>query len=87
MIHGNSIIGNDCIIRHGVILGINSLSRLTDAPQLGDNVDIGAGAKLLGKVRVGNQVRIGANAVVLTDVPEGATVFGVPARVVWKTEI
>jgi serine O-acetyltransferase len=52
------------------------------APVLGDDVFVGAGARVLGGVRVGCRVRIGANAVVVADVPDGATVVGVPARVV-----
>lgn len=52
------------------------------APALGDDVFVGAGAKILGGVRIGNHVRIGANAVVINDIPDGATAVGVPARVV-----
>jgi serine O-acetyltransferase len=48
---------------------------------LGDNVFVGSGAKILGGVRIGSNVRIGANAVVVRDVPDGATAVGVPARV------
>jgi len=50
-------------------------------PTIGGQVDIGAGARVLGGVRIGNYARIGANAVVLCDVPEGCTAVGVPARV------
>jgi serine O-acetyltransferase len=49
---------------------------------IGDNVDIGAGAKLLGRITIGDDVRIGANAVVITDIPSGATAVGIPARIV-----
>ena len=49
---------------------------------IGDNVYIGVGAKVLGNIRIGNNVKIGANAVVIKDVPDNATVVGVPARVV-----
>jgi len=61
-----------------VVIG---LARTEDpcAPQLGDNVDVGAGAKLLGNIRIGNHVRIGANAVVVTDVPDNSIAVGVPA--------
>lgn len=52
------------------------------APVLGNNVYIGAGARIIGNVRVGNNVRIGANAVVVNDIPDDATAVGVPARVV-----
>jgi serine O-acetyltransferase len=51
------------------------------APQIGDHVDIGAGAKLLGNIRIGNHVRIGANAVVLCDVPDHSIAVGIPAVV------
>ena len=51
-------------------------------PVIGNNVRIGAGAKVLGNIRVGNNARIGADAMVLTDVPENATAVGVPARIV-----
>ena len=56
------------------------------APIIGNNVRIGAGAKVLGSIRIGNGARIGANAVVLTDVPDGATAVGVPARIILKRE-
>lgn len=82
VIHGDCVIGDDCIIRQGVTMGLRHLDRLFDAPMLGDRVNVGAGAKLFGKIAIGNDVNIGANAVVLSDVPAGATVVGVPAKVV-----
>ena len=82
VIHGNSAIGDDSIVRQGVTLGIRSIDRPFDAPELGARVDIGAGAKILGKVRVGNRVQIGANAVVLHDLPAGSIAVGIPARIV-----
>jgi serine O-acetyltransferase len=84
VIHGNSRIGDGCIIRQGVTLGLRSLERLDDAPHLGNHVDVGAGAKILGAVRIGDGARIGANAVVLCDVPAGATAVGIPARILQK---
>ena len=84
VIHGDSVIGDDCIIRHGVTLGIKSLDRLHDAPILGKQVNIGAGAKILGRVTLGDGCNIGANAVVLSDVPAGATAVGIPARIIQK---
>lgn len=81
VIHGNSIIGDDCIIRQGVTLGIRSMDRLDDAPQLGNGVDIGCGAKILGGVKIGGGAKIGANAVVLEHVPPYATAIGVPAKI------
>ncbi len=56
------------------------------SPELGDEVFVGAGAKIIGKVRVGNRARVGANAVVIGDVPNGATAVGVPARVIENTD-
>jgi len=80
VVHGNSVIGDDCIIRQGVTLGIRRMDRLTEAPVLGRGVSVGAGAKILGRVYVGDNADIGANAVVLEDVPARALAIGVPAR-------
>ena len=78
VVSGFARFGDNCRIRTGVVIG---LSRVEDpcAPQFGDNVDIGAGAKVLGNIRIGNNVLIGANAVVLTDVPDNCLAVGVPA--------
>lgn len=81
IIHGNSIIGDDSIIRQGVTLGNRYLERPLDAPKLGARVNVGAGAKILGNVTVGDDVNIGANAVVLSDIPAGHTAVGIPAKV------
>jgi serine O-acetyltransferase len=80
VISGYAKFGKNCRIRTGVVVG---LSRVEDpcAPKFGDNVDIGAGAKILGPILVGNNVRIGANAVVICDVPDNAVAVGVPAVV------
>ncbi len=80
VVHGNASIGNDCIIRQGVTIGNRHLDRPHDAPTIGDRVNIGAGAKILGAVRLGSDVSVGANAVVLSDIPPGGTVVGAPAR-------
>jgi serine O-acetyltransferase len=82
VIHGNSVIGDDCVVRQGVTLGIKSTDRPDEAPVLGRRVDIGAGAKILGPVRIGDGAKIGANAVVLCDVPANAIAVGVPARII-----
>jgi serine O-acetyltransferase len=82
VVHGNTEIGDDCIIRQGVTLGIRRLDGLKEAPKLGRGVDVGAGAKLLGQIVVGDYAQIGANAVVLNDVPPHALAVGVPARVI-----
>lgn len=80
IISGFARFGDDCRIRNGVTVG---LRRVDDprAPVIGNNVDIGAGAKLLGPITIGDDVMIGANAVVLCDVPAGCIAVGVPARV------
>lgn len=80
IINGNATIGNNVTIMHQVTVGIKDTSG--QAPTIGDDVFIGAGAKVLGPITIGNGAIIGANAVVLHDVPIGATVVGIPARVV-----
>ncbi len=80
VIHGASVIGDDCLIRHGVTLGNTGYDDPLGAPRIGDRVQIGAGAKILGRVSIGDDVIIGANAVVVHDVPAGSAVGGVPAR-------
>lgn len=82
VVHGRAVIGDGCILRQGVTIGNRRLDRPDDAPVLGRGVNVGAGAKILGPVRVGDGARIGANAVVLRDVPAGALAVGVPAKVV-----
>jgi serine O-acetyltransferase len=82
VVHGDAQIGDDCIVRQGVTLGIRTLDQLGHAPVLGKRVNVGAGAKILGHVQVGDDADIGANAVVLKDVPAGALAVGVPARVI-----
>lgn len=81
VIHGNAEIGDDSIIRQGVTLGNRTMDKPLDAPKLGKSVNVGAGAKILGAVTIGDGAVIGANAVVLIDVPAGATAVGVPARI------
>ncbi|MBF2049604.1 MAG: serine acetyltransferase [Elainella sp. C42_A2020_010] len=80
IIHGFSVIGDDCIIRQGVTLGNRYLDRPDEAPKLGARVNVGAGAKILGDVTIGDDASIGANAVVLSDVPNGQTAVGIPAK-------
>jgi len=74
-------IGNNCLLYQGAVLGGTSLEKKKRHPTLGDNVVVGAGATLLGAIRVGDNARIGAGSVVLTDVPPGATVVGIPGRI------
>ena len=82
VIHGATVIGDDCIIRQNVTLGNRNLDRPLEAPRLGARVNVGAGAKILGGVTVGDDAQVGANAVVLRDVPAKALVAGVPGRIV-----
>lgn len=75
-------IGNDVTLYQGVTLGGTGKESGKRHPTIGNNVVIGAGAKILGSFIVGNNVNIGANAVVLTDVPDNSTVVGIPGRIV-----
>jgi len=75
-------IGDDVMLYHGVTLGGTSLSHGKRHPTLESGVIVGAGAKILGPVTIGANARIGANAVVVKDVPPGASAIGIPARVV-----
>ncbi|NCA68629.1 MAG: serine O-acetyltransferase [Sphingobacteriia bacterium] len=77
-----AIIGDDCTLYHGVTLGGTSWQRGKRHPTLGRDVVVGAGAKVLGPIAIGDGVRIGSNAVVVKSVPPGATVVGVPGRVI-----
>jgi serine O-acetyltransferase len=81
--HPNTVIGNYCHIAANVTLGAKWSSKDADnslAPVIGDYVEIGAGAVLLGGIRVGNHASIGANAVVLTDVPDYGVAVGVSCQ-------
>lgn len=75
-------IGDDCTLYHGVTLGGTSWNQEKRHPTLGNNVVVGAGAKILGPISIGDNARIGSNSVVVRDVPAGATVVGIPGRVV-----
>jgi len=74
-------IGNDCTLYHGVTLGGTTWKKGKRHPTLGNNVVIGAGAKILGPITLGNDVRVGSNSVVVKSVDNAQTVVGVPARV------
>lgn len=82
VIHKNAVMGKGCILRHNVTIG--NRHHEDDVPTIGDEVEIGAQAILIGAIRIGNGARIGAGAVVLQDVPEGATAAGNPARIIAK---
>lgn len=87
--HGNgviigetTIIGDNCTLYQGVTLGGTGKEQGKRHPTLGNNVMVGAGAKVLGSCKIGDNSKIGAGSVVLTEVPAGSTVVGVPGRVV-----
>lgn len=75
-------VGDDVTIYHGVTLGGTSLKKEKRHPTIGNSVVIGTGAKILGPFRVGDRVRVGANSVVIREVPDDATVVGVPGKIV-----
>lgn len=75
-------IGNDVTLYQGVTLGGTSLNESKRHPTLGNDVIVGAGAKVLGPITLGNCSRVGSNAVVIKDVPECATVVGIPGKIV-----
>ncbi|WP_291013184.1 serine acetyltransferase [Hydrogenophaga sp.] len=81
VVSGYARFGDNCRLRSGVVVG---LARVDEpcAPVFGDNVDIGTGAKLLGRITIGDNVCIGANSVVTHDVPSNSVAVGVPARIV-----
>jgi serine O-acetyltransferase len=81
IVSGDAEFGDDCIIRNGVTVGLRRTGE-RGAPIIGNRVDIGTGAVLLGPIRIGNDVSIGANAVVLCNVPSDSVAVGVPARII-----
>ena len=80
-------IGKNCVILQGVTLGDRGEEHETSNPTIGDYVEIGAGAKILGKITIGDYARIGANRVVLHDVPKCGVAVGLPAQVVKYREV
>jgi serine O-acetyltransferase len=83
VINSNVRGGRQIFIEHQVTIGAEK----NQTPILADNIFIGAGAKIIGPVRIGKFSRIGANAVVVHDVPEGATVGGIPAKVLRQRDV
>jgi len=82
-----AILGDYCLIYQGVTLGGTGKEKGKRHPTLGENVVVGAGAKVLGNILIGNNVRIGAGSVVLKDVPSDCTVVGIPGRVVYRSGV
>jgi serine O-acetyltransferase len=74
-------VGDDVLLYHGVTLGGRSMKRVKRHPTVGNNVTIGAGARVLGPVYIGDGVQIGANSVVVKDIPAGAVATGIPATI------
>jgi serine O-acetyltransferase len=77
-----AVLGDECTLYHGVTLGGTTWNKGKRHPTLGKGVVIGAGAKVLGPIMIGEGAKIGSNAVVVKDVPAGATALGIPARVI-----
>lgn len=75
-------VGNDVTLYHGVTLGGTTWNKEKRHPTLGNNVLVGAGAKILGPITLGDKVRVGANSVVIKDVPPCCTVIGIPGRII-----
>lgn len=80
VIHNRSKIGNNCHIDQNVTIG--GTTKKYQVPILGDNVYVGAGAKILGPIKIGDNVIIGANSVVISDIPSNSLVVGIPGKVV-----
>lgn len=79
-----AVIGDDCVLYHGVTLGGTHTKKVKRHPTLGNRVSVGAGAKLLGNITIGDDSSVGANAVVLSDAPAGTVLVGIPAKPVKK---
>lgn len=82
VISGKAKIGQNLFIQNCVTIGTRDHEKWDANVVIGDSVEIGSGAKILGNISVGDYAKIGANAVVLTNIPEGGTAVGVPARVI-----
>jgi len=75
-------VGDDVTVRHSVTIGVAGVAESTArSPVIGNNVELGPGATVIGTVSIGDGAYVGPNALVLEDVPDGATAFGVPARI------
>lgn len=82
VISDRAVVGKNVTILQQVTIGVKEFGK--GAPIIGDGCLIGAGAKVIGDIKIGNNVKIGANAVVLCDVPDNATVVGNPGRIITK---
>jgi len=89
VIHSRSIIGQGCVIGHGVTLGTSmpyASGQVLVGPKIGDNTFVGSGAKVLGNITVGSNCTIAAGAIVLDDIPDNSIVVGMPARIVGNND-
>ena len=86
VVSGDAVLGDDVVLRNGVTIGLKRTGE-RGAPVIGNRVDIGAGAKILGAIHIGDDVVVGANAVVISDVPPGCLAVGVPARVIPRRDL
>lgn len=82
-INPGAIVGKNCDIAHRVTIGTSAMGR-KGAPTIGDEVYIGTGASIIGKIRIGSGAKIASNTLVINNVPEGCTVMGVPGRVIMR---
>ena len=82
IINQNAVLGSHCTLHHDVTIGNKNPGG--PSPELGDNVMVGAGARLLGGIKIGSNAQIGANAVVLSDIPDAAIAVGIPAKIIQK---
>jgi serine O-acetyltransferase len=85
-INPGAVLGRNCDLAHGVTIGASAMGR-QGVPVVGDDVYIGARATLVGKIKVGNGAKIAANTLVMNNVPPGATVMGVPGRIVMRAKL
>ena len=84
-IHPDVVIGTNCNLTHNVTIGTSAMGR-PGVPQIGNDVYIGTGATIIGDIKVGNGAKIAANTLVMNNVPAGATVMGVPGRVMMVSQ-
>ncbi len=82
-INPQAVLGKNCDIAHRVTIGASAMGR-QGAPILGDEVYVGTGAAIVGKIRIGSGAKIAANTLVISNVPDGATVMGVPGRIIMR---
>ena len=82
-INPQAIVGSNCDLTHHVTIGASAMGR-QGSPVVGNNVYIGTGATLVGKIKIGNGAKIAANTLVITNIPDGATVMGVPGRIIMR---